>query len=67
VAQRLSGADDLLSQMGKNVLALKTLISLAHGMGGILGTAWPLVLQTLETLYSIIHPASAKSLAASGN
>lgn len=51
-------------QMGKNVLALRTLISLAHGMGGILGSAWPLVLQTLETLHSILHPTSAKSLLA---
>lgn len=50
--------------MGKNVLALRTLISLAHGMGGILGSAWPLVLQTLETLHSILHPTSAKSLLA---
>lgn len=67
VACRVCLARQLMAmcrQMGKNVLALRTLISLAHGMGGILGSAWPLVLQTLETLHSILHPTSAKSLLA---
>ena len=49
------------SLSAKNVQALKAVFNIAHCMGGLLGSSWNLVLQTLEQLDRII--ASSKTTA----
>ncbi len=48
------------------MLALKTLLNIAHCMGGILGTAWLLVLGTMEMLHSVLYPSSKPALVTEG-
>ena len=49
----------------KNVQSLKAVFNIAHCMGGLLGSSWNLILNTLEQLDRII--ASSKTTASGGS
>eukprot|EP00698_Gefionella_okellyi_P007295 TRINITY_DN1772_c0_g1_i1.p1 TRINITY_DN1772_c0_g1~~TRINITY_DN1772_c0_g1_i1.p1 ORF type:complete len:1448 (+),score=361.17 TRINITY_DN1772_c0_g1_i1:50-4393(+) len=52
---------------GKNVLTMKSLLNIAHGLGGILGTSWRTVLEALEQLFLMITTQKHKELSSELN
>jgi hypothetical protein len=46
----------------KNVQAMRTLFNIAHRLSAVLGPAWALVLETLNTLDRVLHSPKTTTL-----